>query len=80
MSDSFVDKVISVIPMPTIAKKRRKPAGLSLAARKRKLGALQKALGKLVRDVEKLAKSIATEEKKARPAARPQRKQAAKRK
>jgi hypothetical protein len=89
-SDSFVDKIVSVIPsvpVPEILKKRRKPkAKPTLAGQKKQLGVLQKALGRLVKDVEKLAKSIATQEKKtAKPAVkrapkRPVRKAAAKRK
>jgi hypothetical protein len=89
-SDSFVDKVVSVIPaisMPSIMKKKRKVVVNTLAARKKELGVLQKALGKLVKNVEKLAKSITTEEKKTarkpavkRAAKKPVRKPAAKRK
>jgi hypothetical protein len=89
-SDSFVDKVVSVIPsvsMPEMLKRKRKPkAKPTLAAQKKQLGALQKSLGKLVKDVEKLAKSIVAQEKKTakpamkRAAKRPARRAAAKRK
>lgn len=88
-TDSFVDKVVSVIPsvpVPEVLKKRRKPAAkTSLAAQKKQLGTLQKALGKLAKDVDRLARTIAAQEKKAKPvvkraAKRPARKAAARRK
>ncbi len=56
-SDSFVDKVVSVLPsvsMPEILKRKRKPAAKpTLAGQKKQLGMLQKSLGRLVKDVEK---------------------------
>ena len=89
-TESFVDKVVSVIPsvaVPEILKRKRKPkAKPTLASQKKQLGVLQKALVKLVKDVEKLAKSIAAQEKKTakpavkRAAKRPARRAAAKRK
>lgn len=82
-SDSFVDRVVSVmpsVPVPAILKRKpRAAAKPTLAVQKKQLGALQKALGKLVKDVEKLAKSIAAQEKKAAAAVKPAVKRSAKR-
>jgi hypothetical protein len=82
-TESFVDKVVSVIPsvaVPEILKRKRKPrAKLTLAAQKKQLATLQRALGRLVRDVDRLVKSIAAQEKKAKPAVERVAKRAAKR-